>query len=74
MDRMVCNRRGILTAEGNMAYKQNIFARPFVATLRKNGTEIEAIFWAADENDLRERLKIELSEQIELVRIRERSA
>lgn len=55
-------------------YKQNIFARPFVATLRKNGTEIEAVFWASDEKELRERLAIELSEQIELVRIKERSA
>lgn len=55
-------------------YKQNIFARPFVATLRKNGTEIEAVFWADNENELKERLKIELSEQIELVSIKERSA
>lgn len=55
-------------------YRQNIFARPFVATLRKNGTEIDAVFWAENEDELRERLKIELSEQIELVRIKERRA
>ena len=54
-------------------YRQNIFAKPYVATLRKNGAEIEAVFWASDEKELRERLKIELSEQIELVRIKERS-
>lgn len=55
-------------------YKQNVFARPFVVTLRKNGMDIEAVFWAADEKELRERLEIELSEQIELVRIKERGA
>ena len=54
-------------------YKQNIFARPYVATLRRNGAEIEAVFWAYDEKELRERLEMELSEQIELVSIRERS-
>lgn len=53
-------------------YKQNIFSKPFVAKLRRNGTEIEAVFWADSEKTLRERLEIELSDQIELISIRER--
>lgn len=52
--------------------KQNIFAKPFVAKLKKGDTEIEAVFWAESEKDLRERLEIELSEQIELIGIKER--
>ena len=55
-----------------MAYKQNIYTRPFVAILRRGGTEIEAVYWAESERDLRERLKEGLSEKIELVRIKER--
>ena len=57
-----------------MAYKQNIYTRPYIAVLRRGDTEIEAVFWASDEKELRERLAVELSEQIELVSIKERSA
>lgn len=52
--------------------KQNIFARPFVAKLKKGDTEIEAVFWAESEKELRERLAIELSEQIQLISVKER--
>lgn len=55
-----------------MAFRQNIFAKPFVARLRRNGEEFDAVFWAADEKELRARLKEELSEKLELVSIRER--
>ncbi len=54
-------------------YRQNIFTRPYIATLRKNGIEIEAVYWAEKESELLERLQAELSEKIEVIRVRERS-
>lgn len=53
-------------------YKQNIFARPFVAKLKRGDTEIEAVLWAESEKELRERLKTELSQEIVLVSVKER--
>lgn len=55
-----------------MAYRQNIYARPFVVRLRRKGQEFDAVFWAASKEELRERMEIELSDKIELVSIRER--
>ena len=57
-----------------MAYKQNIYTRPYIAVLRRGGMEIEAVFWAESERELRARLKEELSEKTEIVRIKERGA
>ena len=52
--------------------RQNIFAKPFVVTVRMNGVTLDRVFWDSSEENLRERLRYELSEKIELVRIKER--
>ena len=52
--------------------KHNIFERPYVATLRRNGVDIEMVMWATDVKALKEKLREELSEKIELVSVRER--
>lgn len=55
-----------------MAIRRNIYAKPFVVTVRRNGAELDLVYWATDRKELKERLKSELAETIELVRIKER--
>jgi len=61
-----------MTGGMSMAIRQNIYAKPFVVTVRRNGAELDLVYWAADRKELKERLKSELAETIELVRIKER--
>lgn len=55
-----------------MSIKMNIAMRPYSVVLRRGGTEITAVFWAENRQDLKERLAAELGEKIELVSIKER--
>lgn len=52
-----------------MAFKYNIAERPFTVVLRRGKDELRVILWAEDKESLMERLKEELSEKTEVVRI-----
>ena len=51
--------------------KHNIFSKPFIVTLRRNGVCVDLVRWAESEKQLREELAMDVSPQIEIVRVKE---
>lgn len=55
-----------------MSIKCNIYEKPFVVTLRRNGEEFDLVLWGENEKAVKERVQADLGETIEFIAIRKR--
>lgn len=52
--------------------RQNIFAKPYVVTIRKGGETLELVLWGGSAEEIRERVEMEANEGIEVLEVKER--
>lgn len=55
-----------------MSVKCNIYAKPYIVTLRRKGEEFDMVLWGDSEEEVRERVTNDLGDTIELISIRRR--